>query len=131
MSNRRKNLQDRYRRGFLRSPAWFTRRDRWFAHEQQVGRSLVCAGCRATATRATLELHHLDYAGVTLRAGRWMAGEKHDDLIALHPYCHELLHRLMDRDLVLSRHRTRRDATQIALTRLRPGLVALAKEASR
>jgi hypothetical protein len=69
-----------------------------------------------------LELHHLDYAGVSLVAGRWRALEKHDELMPMHPTCHDLVHRLIDRDTVLSRQRTRRDATAIAAARIREAL---------
>lgn len=123
MSNRRKTgLKSLYRREFLRSPAWFARRDRWFTEHTRRGIPLACAGCDRPASKAELELHHLDYRGVTLTAGVWRAAEPHGDLIPLHPYCHDLLHRLIDRDPVLARHRTRRDATQHALQRLRTQL---------
>jgi hypothetical protein len=111
-----------YRSEFLHSRAWFARRDRWFTEQSAHAGAVVCAACGQPGTRDTLELHHLDYAGVVTRDGRWCALEAHEDLVALHPYCHDLLHRLIDRDTVLSRHRTRRDATRIALDRLRTKL---------
>jgi 5-methylcytosine-specific restriction protein A len=40
----------------------------------------------------------------------------------MHPYCHDLLHRLIDRDAVLARNRTRRAASDHALQRLRQKL---------
>lgn len=81
---------------------------------------LACVACGIPATKRDLELHHLDYAGVQqLEDGRWVARESDGDLIPPHPYFHELLHRLIDRDAVLSRHRTRRAASELALDALR------------
>ncbi len=123
MTNRRHATANAaYRDGYLRSVVWFRRRDLWFTRQEQRRLGLVCAGCGQAATRRLLELHHLDYARVTCAAGRWRAGERHADLIAMHPRCHELLHRLIDRDRVLARHRDRRTATLLALARLRPSL---------
>lgn len=120
MSNhRRPGLLNLYRGEFLRTKVWFARRDRWFAEEHRAGRPLACAGCGRPADKPHLELHHLDYSGVILDNGRWKAVEVHEDLVPMHPYCHELLHRLIDRDAVLSRHRTRRAASHLALQRLR------------
>lgn len=128
MSNaRRAWMMDGYRSEFLRSRAWFARRDRWFTEQVARGIPLACAACGGDAAKTDLELHHLDYDGVHLTDGRWHASEPHRDLVAMHPYCHELLHRLIDRDVVLSRNRTRRDATLIAIERLRPKLT-LTKE---
>ncbi|MGC5172051.1 hypothetical protein ACLQ2Q_15500 [Microbacterium sp. DT81.1] len=119
MSNRRRpGLLNLYRGEFLRSKVWFARRDRWFTDESATGRALRCAGCQRPADKRHLELHHLDYTGVILDNGRWQAREAHEDLVPMHPYCHELLHRLIDRDAVLSRHRTRRAASHHALERL-------------
>jgi len=120
MSNRRKPpLVNMYRTEFLHSRTWFARRDRWFAEQVARGIPLACAGCGRAATKRQLELHHLDYTGVVLEQGRWRALEAHDDLVPMHPYCHELLHRLIDRDTVLARNRTRRAASDQALQRLR------------
>lgn len=120
MSNRRRGGRgNTYRTGYLRSPAWFARRDRWLDEEEQAcGGELQCAACMRPATRRQLELHHTDYAGVIEVDGKWRAGEDHQDLVALHPYCHELLHRLLERDKVLATHRSRRDASTIALRKL-------------
>ncbi|NYE18093.1 hypothetical protein [Microbacterium immunditiarum] len=121
MTNRR-HRTSAYTDGYLRSVVWFRRRDRWFGCEQRRRGSLGCAACGNPATRRQLELHHVDYTRVT-RTGRvWRAGERHDDLVAMHPYCHELLHRLIDRDRVLAEHRDRRSATLLALTHLRLAL---------
>lgn len=131
MSNSRKpSLVNVYRSEFLRSRTWFARRDRWFTEEATRGIPLRCAGCQRAATPRELELHHRDYSGVTLEQGRWQAREPHDDLVPLHPYCHDLLHRLIDRDAVLSRNRTRRAASDQALQRLRQKLTLIQGTAS-
>jgi 5-methylcytosine-specific restriction protein A len=120
MSNTRKPPRDNaYRECYLRSPAWFARRDRWFRDELLHTDRLGCVACGAEATRRMLELHHVDYSGVIRTDAGWHARELHTDLMALHPYCHELLHRLIDRDRVLARHRDRRAASLSALLRLR------------
>jgi len=120
MSNRRKmGVRNAYRAEFLRSPTWFARRSRWFRKQERLHRPLVCAACGRLATSADLELHHLDYSGVRFAGGRWRAFERHADLVPMHPSCHDLLHRLIDRDRVLAFHRARRVASLIALSRLR------------
>ena len=120
MSNRRRpGILNLYTTEFLHTRAWFARRDRWFTEELAGGNVLACAGCDRPADKSQLELHHLDYHGVILEGGRWQAREAHEDLVPMHPYCHELLHRLIDRDAVLSRNRTRRAASHLALDRLR------------
>ena len=127
MTNHRKPLRARaYRSTFLHSREWFARRDEWFATQAMRARPFTCDGCGRPATKKQLELHHLDYAGVSQRDdGRWVALEAHGDLVPMHPYCHDLLHRLIDRDTVLSRHRTRRAASEIALQTLRRKLSPL------
>lgn len=120
MSNqRRPGMFKLYRFGYLRSGAWFARRDKWFAEELTRRGSITCAACGREAPKRRLELHHLDYDRVSLEDGRWHGQEAHEDLVSLHSYCHELLHRLIDRDSVLSRNRTRRAASHLALERLR------------
>ncbi len=122
MSNRRGGPRSlHHRAGFLRSPAWRARRARWFAREARHGRTLACVGCTRSATPAELELHHLDYRGVAYRNGSWRAFEKHADLLPIHPYCHELLHRLLDRDRALAT-RNRRAASLQALALIRAAL---------
>lgn len=125
MSNRRRTgYHNAYRSEFLRSPAWHARRDRWFTHRLTQPWPLICLGCGRRAVPTQLELHHLTYERVIQRApGVWVAAEHHRDLIPLHPYCHELLHRLMDRDAVLAKNRTRAVATTSALVRLRRALI--------
>lgn len=120
MSNARRGfVGNAYRTQYLRSAAWYTRRTRWFHDETAMGWDIACAACGRPARDRDLELHHTDYTGVTLTRGHWHARETHDDLLPLHPYCHELLHRLIDRDRVLAKARGRRDATRLALTALR------------
>ena len=129
MSNVRKPARRNiYRTGFLRSPVWFARRDRWFQEELEAHGNLWCAACLQSATRRQLELHHLDYSGVTFVDGRWHARERHYDLVALHPVCHELLHRLLDRDDVLAHHRSRRNGSLFAISRLQHKLAPLAED---
>lgn len=123
MSNRRRPERiNLYRTEYLRSRAWFARRDQWFRDHSISKLPLACAACGRVATKRHLELHHLDYSGMHVRDGVWYALEDHTDLVPMHPYCHELLHRLIDSDVVLSHHRTRRDASEIALDRLRDKL---------
>lgn len=132
MSNsRRAAVANSYRADFLRSPAWFARRARWFRKQAQLGNSLMCSGCGEVGSASSLELHHLDYAGVSHVDGRWRAFERDDDLVPLHPTCHELLHRLIDRDTVLSRQRSRRDATLIGLEKLRAVLTRMERSDDR
>lgn len=113
-NQRRTGLKNMYRDDFLRSPAWFARRDRWFRAHSANG-TVLCASCGMATIKSKLELHHRDYEGVRIVQGTWQAWEDDDDLVALHPHCHELLHRLIDRDVVLARHRSRRDASDHAL----------------
>jgi 5-methylcytosine-specific restriction protein A len=120
MSNRRRPTPGNpYRSGFLKSAAWFARRDRWFRHRAATGMPISCALCGVAGDRRSLELHHVDYAGVVRTTRGWRSLERDGDLMPLHPACHELLHQLIDRDTVLSRQRSRRDATEIALALLR------------
>lgn len=125
MSNRRDPRRGRtYRQEYLRSPAWFARRDRWFTTHTTEHGTAHCAACGGPGTSRDFELHHLAYTGMTIRAGVWIAGEADDDLIPLHSYCHELLHRLIDRDPILARHRDRRTATTHALRALQARLTS-------
>ena len=123
MSNARKSpVGNGYRTGYLKSTAWLRRRDLWFVEQEARTRELRCIVCRTAATRRHLELHHLDYSPVTRIGDRWIAGEVHEDLCAMHPGCHELVHRILDTDPVLRAHRTRPianvHAIRIARTRL-------------
>lgn len=127
MSNRRRTgVRSSYTSGYLKSPAWFARRDRWFREEARWGRPLTCAACLEPEVSSQLELHHLDYSGIhQLPDGRYQAAERHADLVPMHPRCHETLHRLIERDEGMARHRTRRTASLMALDRLRTKMSAL------
>jgi hypothetical protein len=129
-NGRRPATGNRYRTGYLRSPAWFRRRDQWFAEQTARTEELRCFVCWQIAARRSLELHHLDYGRVAFDRGRWRAGEEHEDLCAMHPGCHELVHRLNDTDAVLRRHRTRPIATVHAILITRARLAAHAKAQS-
>ena len=119
MSNRRRPGRDNsYRSRYLHSPAWFARRDRWFADEQTRSRQVRCALCLGAGSSRSLELHHLDYRGVTQTPHGWIAHERHEDLTALHPRCHEYVHQLIERDRALSGFVSRRTASIQAIARL-------------
>lgn len=105
--------------GYLTSTAWFRRRDQWFTEEQQRTGELRCTLCQKTATKRQLELHHLDYDGVTqLADGRWVAGEAHEDLTCLHPRCHEWVHKALDTDAAAGAAISRRVANERVIARL-------------
>jgi len=124
MSNARKpTAQARtYRDGYLRSPAWFARRDRWIAAELARAGQLTCAVCLGAVAKDRVELHHLSYDGVRWDEGVWSALEQHEDLVGCHRRCHEWLHRLLDSDTALRRMRDRRHANRAAIARLRARL---------
>lgn len=123
MSFRRNATATGYRHGYLRSRAWFARRDRWFEAEHTTRGTVRCELCGAAGDAGTFELHHVDYRGVSRNAdGTWSAHEAHEDLIPLHPLHHEWVHQLIDRDRALARMGSRRDATTQAITRLREQL---------
>ncbi|NEN07651.1 hypothetical protein G3T36_17485 [Diaminobutyricibacter tongyongensis] len=120
MSNRRRPAWDNnYRTRYLHSPMWFARRDRWFIEERRRIGQIRCTLCLGVGTARTLELHHLDYRGVTQTPRGWAAHERHQDLTALHPRCHEYVHQLIDRDRALSGLVSRRTASAQAIGRLR------------
>lgn len=124
MSNGRKpsaKAQD-YRSGYLKSPTWFGRRDRWIEAELNRIGQLTCAVCQGTVERKKVELHHLSYAGVSRTAEGWIAQEAHDDLASVHARCHEWLHRLLDSDAALRRMSDRVMANRVAIARLRARL---------
>ena len=87
MSNTRRpaSTSRSYRTGYLKSPAWFARRDRWVRAHAHTGVPLTCRACGHSATAAELELHHTDYHGVHNEGGQWRAREPHSDLVPLHP----------------------------------------------
>lgn len=89
-----------YSRGYLKSPAWHERRRQWFEDCRQAGFEPVCQVCEMTkAQLGGLDLHHLSYEGVSreLRTRRWVAAEDDADLMPMCRWCHQDLHRIMDR----------------------------------
>jgi len=123
VSNARKSgaAASSYRQGYLQSLAWKARRARWFREVMTRGR-VLCAVCARVSTRPAreFELHHLSYRGVQARpGGAWFADEPDEDLMPMHPLCHASVHRLIDRDRVLSTQRTREVATREAIARVR------------
>jgi hypothetical protein len=105
--------------GYLRSVTWLRRRGRWFAEQEQRTGELRCIVCWRPARRRQLELHHLDYRNVRHTGTAWRCGERHEELCAMHPGCHELIHRILDVDPVLRHHRTRPIATVQAISAAR------------
>lgn len=88
-----------YRQGYSRSPAWFARRDRWFEDfRAHTGQDPACYVCEMTKTQlGSLDLHHVSYQGV--RRGprnRWVADERHEDLVPMCRWCHDDLHGRLD-----------------------------------
>ena len=120
MSNHRKPAWDAtsYRTRYLHSPAWYRRRAKWFMAERHQHGTLRCALCLGGGTEKSLELHHLDYRGVTHGPHGWVAAEPHEDLTPLHPRCHEYVHQLIERDRALSGFVSRRTASVQAIARL-------------
>ncbi len=119
MSNgRRGNVGNRYRSSYLQSIPWFRRRDAWFAEEVRRAGVVRCVITGQAGTKRTLQLHHVDYAGVRRADGGWRAEERHEDLVAVRADAHEALHRLLDRDQALRRGPRRRVANQRAIARL-------------
>ncbi|WP_282827666.1 hypothetical protein [Gulosibacter sediminis] len=102
-----------YRGGYLRSRAWFARRARYFQDQAR----LRCEVCRREVTTPRdLELHHVSYRGVRQRPdGSWEAHEADNDLVAMHPVCHEAVHRILDQDTMLRGLVSRQDATDRAI----------------
>ena len=128
MSNARKrHTTAGYRVGYLRSVAWFRRRDRSFAEQLHRTGVVRCVVCWRAASRRDLELHHLDYRKVIRLRQGWAAREQHEDLCSMHPGCHELVHRILDTDLVLRSHRRRPVATIRAIEVARARLTAMVR----
>lgn len=93
------------------SIAWLRRRDQWFAEEQSRKGTIRCEVCRKAGKRRAFELHHVDYDRVTQDASQqWIAGEEHEDLVAVHPRCHEWIHTVLGRDAAASAAVNRREA---------------------
>lgn len=123
MTNARKSAVSArtYRAGYLKSDAWHARRSRFFKENRERGR--YCAVCRGTGTAREFELHHLSYRGVSRTDdGRWRAYERDEDLMPMHPACHAAVHRVIERDEVLSDLYSRKAATQHAIARVRARL---------
>lgn len=131
MSNaRRSPVANQYRTGYLKSVPWFRRRDHWFTEQESRTYELRCVVCGRPATRRQVELHHLDYTRVASIGTRWIAGETHEDLCAMHPSCHDAVHRVLDSDPVLRGHRTRPVATIHAIQIVRTRIQAAAGQRS-
>lgn len=123
MSSRRKPDTERAKyKEYLRSPAWRHRSAEWRHDEQaRTGRRPECAAC---LINGSLELHHLDYSGVTWTSDGWVAEEDHDDIVALCPRCHEAVHKLLDFESTYG-GLSRRIASLEAIRRLRRRIVNL------
>lgn len=116
---------DSFRIRYLHSSAWFARRDIWFVEESRHAGRIRCALCLGVGNARTLELHHLDYRGVTQTPTGWVARERHQDLTALHARCHESVHQLIDHDRALSGLVSRRAASVQAISQLRAKIARL------
>lgn len=100
-----------YIAGYLRSGAWRARRRRYFVDRRAAEGAVTCPGCDDPLADRTADVHHLSYDGVVKREdGVWVSGEKDEDLLAMCRWCHERVHKLLDRDRGWS-SRDRRDAT--------------------
>ena len=113
--------------GYLHSTVWFRRRDRWFEDEAtRTGRRLfACAVCMKRSRKRELELHHLDYDGVVETSPDvWVAGERHEDLVAVHPRCHEWIHQALDADAAAGAAMNRRVANERVIARLRSKIIS-------
>lgn len=126
MSNGRAGIASRaYRLQYLKSKQWHARRARWFDQNPDQHKCCVCKREEPQAKRR-LELHHIDYRGVTqLLNGAWMANERDEDLLPMHPLCHRLVHELMDNDGALRYMRSRKEATLQAIAKVRARLRSL------
>lgn len=123
MSNARKDSRTAtaYRTGYLRSGAWFARRDAFFATRAHC-RCVVCARATQAPVRE-LELHHISYDRVIHRPdGTWLAGETDADLLPMHPVCHEAVHRVLERDRMLRGLVSRIEGTRRAIAVVRAEL---------
>lgn len=127
MSNARKGSIE-YTQGYLKSVAWFRRRDEWFAKEIEERGGIYCAACTRELSRRKCELHHMSYDGVVKTRTGWSANEAHEDLIAMHVRCHEWLHQLLDRDPAFRYAKSRAVATRLVLARLKAKLLNTIRE---
>lgn len=98
--------------GFLRSGAWFRRREAWFTARRAEGVEPACQGCGTRLDETgTLDLHHVSYA----RVGQ----ERNEDLWPFCRRCHEWIHEVFDRRAGDLRGWDRRQATIWATVQLR------------
>jgi hypothetical protein len=100
----------------------FARRDRWFLDEGHRNGIIRCALCLGAGSHRSLELHHLAYRGVGQTLHGWTAHERHEDLTALHPRCHEYVHQLIERDRAFSGFVSRRTASIQAIAGLQANI---------
>lgn len=75
------------RREYMTSPAWYARRDRWFALERKHRGQVTCPWCANIVTERD-DMHHTTY--------KRLGAEQHTDLIAMHRECHRKLHDYLD-----------------------------------
>ena len=123
---KRRGKRRGYVHGYLRDVAWFRRRDAWFVEEQATRGLIRCIVCGKADTKTHMELHHLDYSGVHQQEdGTWVAGERHEDLVAAHPRCHEWIHTVLDRDTAAGGARDRRSANVRVIRALRAKVAAV------
>ncbi len=86
-SNGREAHRERYA-AYMRSTAWFRRRNQWAADETNYlpeGTGIVCLGCGEAWSLGRDDLHHVTYD----RLGT----ESHQDLWPLCRSCHTCIHR--------------------------------------
>lgn len=122
--SRRRRSGRRYVTGYLTSTVWYRRRDKWFSDELARVGHIACAVCMKQSPKRELELHHLDYTGVIEKTeGGWIAGERHIDMVAVHPRCHEWVHKALDEDAAAGAAMTRRAANERVIARLRSKII--------
>lgn len=120
-------------KGYLRSPAWNWRRQRWFRDLRAAGVEPACQVCGLTLeATGSLDLHHTSYKGVEYNeeTGKWSAREKDRDLLPMCRHDHEALHRIMDGRREYHGWNRRR-ATVVIAAHLRRQFEALSEEAQR
>lgn len=90
---RRSNGREAHRQfyaKYMRSPAWFSRREQWAEEELAllpVGGTIVCVGCGRGWFVRRDDLHHYSYER--------LGDEAHEDLWPMCRDCHVLLHEVM------------------------------------
>lgn len=105
---------------YMKSPAWFHRRERWAAEELHhlETEGIACRGCGSTWSLSTGDLHHIDYAR--------LEDEAHDDLWAMCRTCHYGLHELIESSKSW-RKLPRRQANELALPVFQRSLAGLSE----